>query len=230
MDRGNNDIGTGTLVAENIYLSIGQKDILQGAVVKAARGKITGLLGRNGAGKSTMLQAIFGFGKAQECDVFVDGKKVKDPYRIRGLMNYLPQYSLFPGGIPVQRVAKQFGVDFAAITEIFPEFKDHTNTSVEELSGGTERLFSVVVLLLADTRFTLLDEPFSHIMPLHLDRLKDLLLRQKEHKGIIITDHLYKPLLSISDDIYLMKEGRSVFVRNREDLVLHGYLSGLFEE
>jgi ABC-type lipopolysaccharide export system ATPase subunit len=86
-----------------------------------------------------------------------------------------------------------------------------------------------VLVLLANTRYTLLDEPFSHIMPLHVDRLKQLIERQKAKKGILLTDHMYRHLLDVSDTLYLMKEGKSIYIKDRENLVLHGYLRQLDE-
>ena len=219
--------GSDQLIAEQVFVSIGNREILKGVTISATRGSITGLLGRNGSGKSTMLQAVFGTRPATECSVFVNGIKITTPYTHHGLLNYLPQQKFLPPSLTVHTVMKQFGADLNVALQWFPELADVSHLKISELSGGTERLVSVVMLLLGNIRFVLLDEPFSHIMPLHVARLQELMQLQKLHKGIIITDHMYAPLLDICDSIYLMKEGRSVFIRNREDLVLHGYLSSL---
>jgi lipopolysaccharide export system ATP-binding protein len=216
-----------TLIAENIFATIGRRRILNGVTIRAERGSITALLGRNGSGKTTMLQSIFGTRSAEDCDVFINGKKVKRPYAINGLLNYLPQKPFLPPSLKIERIMKQFGVQGDEFTELFPELEADIGKRIGELSGGRERLFSVILLLLADTRFTFLDEPFSHIMPLHVDQLRRLLLRQKEKKGIIITDHMYRHLLHVSDQVYLMKEGKSIFVKDKRNLVLHGYLREL---
>lgn len=225
MDNESNYLIPDSLVAENIFLSIGQKDILKGVTIRADRGKITGLLGRNGAGKTTMLQSIFGTRKADECDVFLNGVKIKKPYAFSGLVNYLPQKPFLPAQVTMTDVLHQFGIDANDIISVFPELEDDLSKKTGEISGGIERLFSVLIIIMADTRFSLLDEPFSHIMPFHVERLKTLLIKQKQKKGIIITDHMYRHLLSVSDLLYLMKEGKSVFIREREELVLHGYLN-----
>lgn len=216
-----------TLVAENIFVSAGGKNIVAGATIRAERGTITGLLGRNGCGKSTMLKAIFGTGRADECDVFLNDSKVKKPYRQTDLLHYLPQQSFLPPGLRPRQILKQFGVSISEVIRLFPETEPDLDLPVSSLSGGKERLFAVLALLLGSSRFLLLDEPFSHIMPLHIARLQDLLLQQKEYKGIVITDHMYRPLLAVCDRIYLMKEGKSIFIKDHDDLVLHGYLSSL---
>lgn len=92
-----------TMVAENIFLSIGTRDILRGVTIRAQKGYITGLLGRNGAGKTTMLQAIFGTRSIADCDVFFNGTKVKRPYEKYGLINYLPQKPFLPKQLAVKK-------------------------------------------------------------------------------------------------------------------------------
>lgn len=213
------------LTAENIFLQRGRQEILKGATIKAARGTVTGLLGRNGSGKSCMLRAIFGTMSATDCDVFVNGIKTHLPYTAPQLLNYLPQRSLLPPSLTVEKVFRDYCIDPETVITRFPELRKELKHKIRDLSGGTERLVSVLLLLLADTRFTLLDEPFTQLMSLHIERLQQLIAERKHHKGIIITDHRYKELLSISDTLYLMKDGQTTYIRNKEDLVLHGYVS-----
>ncbi len=212
------------LVAENIFLSIGNRKILKGVTISASKGSVTGLLGRNGSGKSTMLQCIFGTRTAEECDVYVNGVKISAPYTCNGIVNYLPQASFLPQQLTINKILRQYSIETSTILRHFPDLEEELDKRVRELSGGTERLFSVLIILLARTRFTLLDEPFSQIMPLHLEKLMAVLHAQKQKKGIIITDHLYQQLLSVTDTVYLMKDGKSIYIREREDLELHGYL------
>lgn len=214
------------LVAENVFFSAGGRDILKGATIRAEKGSITGLLGRNGAGKSTLLQAMYGTLPVDECNVFVNGTSIKNCYSVPALVNYLPQKPFLPPWLKIGVIARQFDADISFIPDIFPELAGDVGKKVEELSGGSERLWAMLILLMKPTRFVLLDEPFTHVMPLFIDRLKELLVQVKVNKGIIITDHMYRHLLTVSDKLYLMKEGRSVYIRNQDDLVVHGYLNG----
>ena len=218
-----------TLLAENIFFSVAAKEILKGVTIRADKGIITGLLGRNGSGKSTMLQAMYGTLKVQECSVFTNGTLINASYAKAGLVNYLPQNSFLPVDLTLNFIVRQFAIDLAIVFAYFPDLKDDLNKKIGALSGGKERLWSVLLLLLAKTRFTLLDEPFTHIMPLHIDQLKLLLTEMKHKKGIIITDHNYRHLLDVSDRVYLMKDGKSIYIRDYSDLVLHGYLRHLDE-
>jgi ABC-type multidrug transport system ATPase subunit len=224
MDNVSHNIVPDSLVVENVFVSAARKDILTGVTIRADKGRITGLLGRNGSGKTTMLKCMFGTRRAQECDIFLNGRRVKRPYTVNGLVNYLPQKPFLPKHLTIAAAAASFKVAVADICERFPSLAAHINARIADLPGGLERLCSVLLILLADTRFSLLDEPFSHIMPVHVEQLKMLIARQKQKKGIIITDHLYNDLLSLSDQVYLVKEGKSIFIRDMDELVLHGYL------
>ena len=215
------------LVAENTFLSAGRKQILTGATLNAEKGHITGLLGRNGAGKTSLLQCIFGARAAQECDVFLNGVKIFRPFTANGLVNYLPQKPFLPPTLTLKKITQHYHTDADHIATLFPVIATHLNNRVNELSGGLERLFSLLLLLFAPTRFTLLDEPFTHLAPAHIEVLKQVLATQKQNKGIIITDHMYRHVLDLSDKLYLMKEGRSILIRDWDDLVLHGYVRGL---
>ncbi len=214
------------LTAENIFSEADGRQIVAGGAISARKGAITGLLGRNGSGKSTMLQCIFGTRSSTECDVFVNGIKVHKPYTHAGLVAYLPQRPFLPPTLTVHGALRHFGIDQDVAIAHFPVLGTDMYRPIHELSGGTERLLSTLLILLSHRRFAFLDEPFSHIMPLHVETLKQLILQQRQAKGIIITDHMYKHLLPICDTIYLMKDGKTILIRDHADLVLYGYLPG----
>jgi ABC-type multidrug transport system ATPase subunit len=214
------------LTAENILVSIGGKQIVKGAAISIEKGKITGLLGRNGSGKSTALKAIFGTMKADDINVHANGKMIRSAYSDPRLINYLPQWPLLPPGSKLRTALKHYDVQVEKVMDEFPELEQDINLKIFELSGGRERLWSTLILIYADTQFTMLDEPFTHIMPLHREQLKTVLLREKQNKGILLTDHLYHDLLDISDTIYLMKEGKSIYIKDIADLALHQYIKG----
>lgn len=213
------------LVAENIFVSIGNKDILKGVTIRCTQGTITGLLGRNGAGKSTMLKVIFGTQPAQERSIFVNDKIIRQPlYTKNSIVNYLPSQKFFPHTLVVKKALQQFDVDEDILLQYFPELEKDLDRRMFELSGGRERLLSAAVLIMADTQFTLLDEPFSHIMPIHVEQLMLLIQLYKEKKGFIITDHIYGSVLHMCDSLCLMKEGKTIAIKHASDLALHGYL------
>lgn len=224
----NNYINTAdVLLTEQVYLAKGNTTILNGATLRLSRGSVTGLLGRNGAGKSTLLRVIFGTEHCNEADIFVNGIKSQRLYTRAGLVSYLPQASFLPPFTRVSKVFSDFGVPEEVVLDVVPELADMLQHRIMELSGGWERMISALAILLTNSRFTLLDEPFSQLMPLHVERLQQLIKSCSRHKGIVLTDHVYRPLLAVSDHLYLMRDGKSIYIRDEEDLVTHGYLSTL---
>jgi len=214
-------------VAENVCVSIVGRAIVNNGTVSIEKERITGLLGRNGSGKSTLLKAIFGTQKADDLNVHADGQIVRKPYAVRGLINYLPQWNFLPGDLQIKRILQQYEINPEKIVNVFPELEEDLTKKTTELSGGRERLWSTLSLVYADTKYTMLDEPFTHLAPLHIEKLKEILQREKHNKGILITDHMYQHLLELSDVLYLMKDGNSILIRERSDLVLYAYVKSL---
>lgn len=212
------------LTAENIFVSVGQKEILKGVAISVARGSITGLLGRNGSGKSTLLRTIFGTQRSYDQNIQINGRQIKHAYKVSGALNFLPSHPMLPGNLRIKTALKHYEIAAEQIVDRVPELKKDLNKKVFELAGGHERLWSALLLIYADTMFTLLDEPFTHLGPLYIEYLKEILLQEKIRKGIIVTDHMYNHLLDIGDMFFLMKEGKIIHCRNNDDLILHGYL------
>ena len=71
----------------------------------------------------------------------------------------------------------------------------------------------------------LLDEPFSFIAPLYVEKFKDIIREKKNESAILITDHFYREILDVSDTIYLIKNGSSKLIQSQQDLENEGYIS-----
>lgn len=212
------------ILLDSVYLSFGSNDVLRGAHLRIKKGEVTGMLGRNGAGKSCLLKILTGQLRPENLYIGVDGTYTKDLYSVPGLINYLPQHTCHPNDLRLVKILSLYSVDAVAFMadhgHLFPE----ENPRFGNLSGGTKRLFEILLLLRADTHFTLLDEPFSHIMPLHLDYIRAAIQRSAKTKGVLVTDHKYQHVLDLADTLYLIYEGTSRIISGREDLVRYGYI------
>ena len=96
-----------------------------------------------------------------------------------------------------------------------------------QLSGGTARLLHALLLLHADTAFSLFDEPFTGIMPVHIETLADEMHRLKRRKSLLLTDHRYLEMLPLCDVSYLLHHGRLLKLGAdlRAELQKHGYVA-----
>ncbi|MBX9780325.1 MAG: ATP-binding cassette domain-containing protein [Chitinophagaceae bacterium] len=214
---------THILEADGIQLSFYERKILSGIYLKCETGKITGLLGRNGQGKSCLLKIMFGSLPAEKSIRF-DRISIVTPFKHPELVRYLPQHHFIPGSLSIKRVFKDFDLDFTKFYHTFTDMKARETSLIGSLSGGERRLIEVYTIAKSTTRFILLDEPFTQLSPMQIEKLKILLHEEKENKGILVTDHMYQHILDISDSLYILSNGRTHLTKNISDIEQYGYL------
>ena len=210
------------LEAESIELSFGERRILTDIYIKCQTGKVTGLLGRNGQGKSCLMEIIYGT-MPREKSVRLDNFRLPAAFKRPDLVRYLPQYHFIPSSLSLKRVFHDYALDFAAFSQRFPELRSKYRTPFGHLSGGQRRLVELYVTLAPKTLFVMLDEPFSYLSPILMDEVKEMLKEEKKNKGILITDHMYKQVLDCCDDLYVLANGKAWLTRNREEIETLGY-------
>lgn len=211
------------LEIDSVYLKFDYQEVLNSIYLKCETGKITGILGSNGSGKSSLLKIIFGSLLPQTKSLRVNSKTILKPYLSTGEINYLPQFHFVPDNLRVKTAFQLFGNDFHEFTNYFPSFEVIESTKFKNLSGGEKRIIETFLILKSPGKFALLDEPFSHIAPVHINTIIDLIQDQKPKKGIIITDHMYKYVTELSDDLYLLKDGWNRKVKNLSELEFYKY-------
>lgn len=211
------------LEIDNIELNFDSKSILKAIYLKAEKGKVTGILGRNGSGKTSLLRIIFGELIPNNKLIRIDKKPILEPLYKKGCIKYLTQFSIMPNSLSLKKGFSFFNVSLDSFLEDFPNFVELKNNSFFEFSGGERRLIETYIFIKSEAKIVLLDEPFSHLAHLYIEKIKELIEIEKKNKIFIITDHLYKDILNISDDVYLLKEGWIKFITNHEDLIFHNY-------
>ncbi|WP_316747626.1 ATP-binding cassette domain-containing protein [Pedobacter gandavensis] len=214
---------THRLEVDSVHLQFGEREILTNVYLKCETGKITGLLGRNGTGKSSLMNLIFGNLVPGNKSVRFDGKSVPKAYQHHELLSYLPQYNFIPAHLSLTRVFSDFSLDFAAFEKCFPEFQQKYNSKIRQLSGGQRRLVETYVLIKSKSEFVMLDEPFSHLSPLMITAVKELIRQEQGNKGFLITDHMYHEVLDLANDLYVLAEEQVYLVNQIEDLERLGY-------
>lgn len=226
MRGGSNNSINHTFEADGIQLAFGDKQILRSVYLKAETGRVTGIVGRNGSGKSSLFRVIYGTLQTVDKSVRIDGRHVKRAYE-NGVV-YAPQHNFIPGARLVRNVLKDYklSAESDVLMHYFPSFKDNFSTPVSILSGGERRILEIYITLVSDALFCILDEPFSQISPLNIEAVKAIINQEKQRKGVIISDHLYNDILDISDNLYILIDGETRPINNTiEDLQKHGYLT-----
>lgn len=216
-----------TLEFDSFYLEFGMQRILSSIHMKCTTGQIVGLLGRNGCGKSCLMQIVFGTMIAESKSIRYNGTPLMENYLSKKIIAYLPQTDLLPTFVTFKEALKLYDIDKEKILTPFPEIADCLKRRSAEVSGGQRRLFEVLIILSANHPFCILDEPFSGLMPIHIEKLKELLILEKQRKGIIITDHLHRHIREIADELYLLTNGTTYKVKTEDQLLQLGYLNEL---
>lgn len=213
------------LEIDNIELYFKNKCILRGVYLKAETGKVTAILGRNGCGKSSLMSIAFGNLKPKYKLVRLNHKPIKKPLYKTKLAKYLPQYHFIPDGLKLSYIFKLHQLDWKSFTDQFNTFSKYKTSKIKALSGGEQRLVETYIILKSKSKIVILDEPFSHLAPLHIESIKLLIAKEKKHKIIIISDHMYRHIIDSSDDIYLLQNGTTKKIKQLNELEDYRYLS-----
>ena len=213
---------THTLEADSIQLEFDRKKILSSIYLKCETGKITGLLGRNGQGKSCLMNIIYGSLKCEKSIRF-DSITQNEAFKHPDLVQYLPQFNFIPKFLSLKRIFKDFEIEYCAFEKRFPEFVSRYKSNIGSLSGGAYRLVETYIIIKSKAQFVMLDEPFTHLSPIHIEKIKELFVEEKKHKGILVTDHIYTHIVDISDQLYILTNGKSYLTKSIADIETLGY-------
>ena len=211
------------LIVDSVVVRFGQKTVLSGGYITSETGKVTGLLGRNGAGKSCMFRALMGGLRVENVMVSIDEMPVNRQV-IGHSIKYLPQGRLLPESLKLSRAFELYSVNYWSFVSRFPKYSRFHDSAIWELSGGEARLAELCLVLLSEATFYILDEPFSQIDPVNIEAVQELIREKAQDHGIIITDHNYEAISSVADNLFVIADGYTAPVHSREDLVRYGYL------
>ncbi|MCH9661487.1 MAG: ATP-binding cassette domain-containing protein [Bacteroidetes bacterium] len=206
----------------------GKREVIKHISFALDTGDILGIYGRNGCGKSTLLKTIHGTLAASDINLTYNKIKVYPKDIITNkIIAYVPQHPFLPKNTKVRDLipiyfAEEKEQDILFYDEIIKNF---TAKRVHELSIGQRKYLEVILVSYLPHPFLFLDEPFSMLEPLQIERLKKHLLSLKKHKGLLITDHYYADVLEISTKHMIIHDGIGIPITSKDDLVTYQYLS-----
>ena len=212
------------LLVDSVHLEFGQNQVLQSAYLTSRTGRVTGVLGSNGTGKSCLFKCIMGGIKPQNMFIRFNDEPDTDYGHIGNRVKYLPQNLFMPNNMTLDEAFSLYGVDYDGLVTFDTKFHRCQHRTFKELSGGEARIAEMYIIMMADAEFCILDEPFSNISPNCVEKMKGLIQEQKKSKGIIVSDHLYEDILDVTDDLFLLRDGYTFPIKSREDLIHNGYI------
>lgn len=184
---------------------------------------MVGLIGRNGAGKSSLMKVIFGSLQAQNQSVRIDGVFASPALAQEGVINYLPQDSFLMDYLTMERLTEIFHLDPS--NSQIEELRGIEKTKLGELSSGQKRLIEIVTVLFAPTKFSILDEPFSFLSPKLVEEIIPLIRERSKFKGIILSDHQYESVFKTCNKYHIVYNQTIQEIGAASDLRKFGYLS-----
>jgi ABC-type multidrug transport system ATPase subunit len=212
------------LLVDSVHLEFDKLQVLQSAFITAQTGRVTGVLGRNGCGKSCLFKCIMGGIKPQNIFVRFNDEPETDYAHIGKRVKYLPQTVFMPTNMTLGEAFDLYEVDYNGLVAFDNKFHTYQRMTSGQLSGGEVRIAEMYMVLNSEAEFCILDEPFSNVAPKYVEMMQQLIQQHKATKGIIISDHMYEQVMDITDDLFLLRDGYTFPIKCREDLIHHGYI------
>ena len=212
------------LSAKSISKSFDGRVILRKIDVHLNQGEMLGLLGSNGAGKSTFMNIVLGLVKCDFGDIFLGNTRLTQlaiHERSKLGISYLPQQTSIFRGLTVyenlmgiaQIVKKKTSEQKDIVERLMAEFSiTHLrDVRATKLSGGEKRRCEIARCLVNNPKVLLLDEPFAGVDLLSIQDIKGLLIKlQSRGCAVLVTDHNASQLLSVVDRAYVIASGTIV--------------------
>jgi ABC-2 type transport system ATP-binding protein len=203
-------------------VSYGATTALDGLELQLTPGRIVGLLGENGCGKTTLLKVLAGVLSGYSGSVRIDGH-APGP-ESKAIVSFLPDTSFLPDSARVSyclELYRDFFADFQAekARDLIGFFGLGESTKLKDMSKGMREKVQIALAMSRDARVFLLDEPISGVDPAARQLILDGLLRNlSEDSLLIISTHLVHDLEPILDAVVMMRHGRVLLQGDADDL------------
>ncbi len=201
---------------------------LDNITAKIEEGHVFGLIGTNGAGKSTFMRVLCGVLKPDAGQVFIDGEEVYDNPAVKAKIFYISddQY-FFKTGTPKDMLkfyeTYYVGFDSEKFKSLMKAFDLDINRKVNTFSKGMKKQLSVICGVCAGTKYLLCDETFDGLDPVMRQAVKSIFVKEIEERGLtpIIASHNLRELEDICEYVGLLHRGGILLAKDMEDMKIN---------
>ena len=219
------------LIVKSLNLNYGASQALRGVNLSAKEGEVTCIVGKNGVGKTTLLNAIMGLERISAGEIFIGGRPIsREPAyaRSRRGLALVPQgrdifsqltveENLRIGLSGLPRSEKKIPPD---LFQYFPVLSDMLHRKGGDLSGGQQQQLAIARALAAEPRVLLLDEPTEGIQPSIIKLITSVIksLRDRGNMAIILVEQYFEFAFELADKIIVMERGNVTLDGAKTDL------------
>lgn len=211
---------------QNVKKKYGSITALNGVSFDIAMGKVTGLVGPNGCGKTTLIKSVLGLVVPDEGEIFVNEMLVRNDWEYRRQIGYMPQNPEFPDNLTINELLDLLvdirGSEAPLREELFKLFNlyEYGNKSFSVLSGGTKQKVAAVAAFMFKPSILILDEPTVGLDPVSALQFKDL-VRKMANSGslVLLVSHLMSELEQLVDQMVFVLDGQVGFLGSPGELM-----------
>lgn len=211
--------------ATNLTKTFGKFKAVDNVTCQIKKGCIYGLVGSNGAGKSTFLRMITGVYKPEGGTITIDGLPVYENPEVKKRIAYVPDELYFLPEASIERMAKLYAsvydnFDTEKCLSLAEAFKLNSKASVNSFSKGMKRQAAIILALSCNTDYLFFDETFDGLDPIMRNLVKSLICKDviEKETTVIITSHSLRELEDICDQLALLHKGGLVLENDVDNL------------
>lgn len=224
------------LKIKNVHKKYLSHSVLEGVGFSIPRGKIVGLLGPNGCGKTTILKLISGLLQLDEGEIRING--ICPGQQTKSMISYLPERSYLNDWMKISDILNLFS-DFYAdfdrerAEQMLTDLKISKEEKLKTMSKGTKEKVQLILVMSRRASLYLLDEPIGGVDPATREYILHTILKNfDENSSILITTHLIQDVETIFDQVLFLNQGKIV-IDGEVDEIREKYgksIDGLFRE
>ena len=210
------------LECKDLCKSFDNRVILDNVNIKIERGKIVGLLGKNGQGKTTLIKLINDLLTPTSGEVLINGKKPS--IESKKIISYLPERTYFDKNMKVSDIIKYFKEFYDNFNEekalkLLDDLELDKNSRLAKMSKGMQEKVELILVMSREADLYILDEPLGGVDPATRDYILDTILSNfKDGASVIISTHLIADIERILDEVIFIDKGKIILTGDADTI------------